>query len=148
MSNVLYNHLKNSCKIISSANLLDFGCGTGLSGEIGWECNLVCYEPIENMRKQALEKGLKVLDYLEFCALPNNYFDYVISSYVFHMGINEKHIDLLANKVKTGGIVIANFYKGINSEYITKLFIENGFCAKELKGCEKRFGYIYEYRKK
>ncbi len=144
----LYNHIKDNYAVSPSTSILDYGCGSGLSSRIILDCKLIGYEPNDIMRMQSTRKGLETLNYQQFCSLPNRCFDYVISSYVFHMGLKERDIDLLISKVKNNGVIVANFYKDINRNYVSELYNRKGFSVNEVKGCCEGFGCVYEYRKK
>lgn len=129
-------------------NVLDYGCGSGLSVNIEVNYNLIGYEPNEKMRRQAVEKGMQVLDLQQFYSLPASYVDAVFSSYVFHMGIKEYDIEMLSRIIRKNGIIVANFYKGVNCLFVNDAFEKKGFNVKKVIGLDERFGCVYEYRKK
>lgn len=144
----LYSYIKQTVNVTNVTNILDYGCGSGLSININATCNLIGYEPNEKMRKQAVAKGMKILDSQQLCSLPNDYIDAIFSSYVFHMGIKYSDIEILHRIIRRDGIIVANFYKDINYSYVNDFFIQKGFCVKKILGLDERFGCIYEYQKK
>ncbi len=140
MLNVISVNKKN-CKI------LDFGCGSGLSYGLNQTGKIFGYEPVSTMKYQAQNKGMTVFDSKEINQLPNEFFDAVFSSYVFHMGIVYEDIERIVPKLKQGGIWLANFYKEINLEAVNKIFSKLNFIQKKILTEDGRFGSVYEYRK-
>lgn len=143
----LYSYIQKKICMTDRTNILDYGCGSGLAMNINIDCNLIGYEPNEKMRRQAINKGMKVLDSKQLYLLSNDYIDAVFSSYVFHMGIKGSDIELLRRIVRCDGIIVANYYKNINCNVVNDAFIHNGFTVKKINGFEERFGGVYEYRK-
>lgn len=143
----LYSYIQQNICMTATTNVLDYGCGSGLSININANCNLIGYEPNEKMRKQAVEKGMIVLDSQQLYLLPNDYIDAVFSSYVFHMGIKDSDIEMINRIIRRDGIIVANYYKNINSIVVNDAFIQNGFSVKKIIGFDERFGCVYEYRK-
>lgn len=146
--NKLYSYIQQNIVITSTTNILDFGCGSGLSKYINVSCRLLGYEPNEKMRRQAIEKGMTVLDCKQLYSLANDYIDAVFSSYVFHMGIKDSDIEILNRIIRRDGIIVVNFYKDINCLWVNNIFIQKGFDIKKIAGFDERFGCVYEYRKK
>lgn len=144
----LYSHIQQNIDVTNMATILDYGCGSGLSINVKANCNLIGYEPNEKMRRQAVKKGMMVLDDAQLYSLSSNYIDAVFSSYVFHMGIRDRDIEILSRIIRHDGIIIANFYKNINISVVNNAFIQKGFWVKRLIGFDERFGCVYEYRKK
>ena len=143
----LYSYIQQNVSMTGITNVLDYGCGSGLSININAGCNLIGYEPNEKMRRQAVEKGMKVLDSQQLYSLSNDYIDAIFSSYVFHMGIKDSDIEMLSRIIRRDGIIVANYYKNINSFVVNDAFIQNGFSVKKIIGLDERFGCVYEYRK-
>ena len=136
----LYSYIKKS-------NILDYGCGSGFSISLNKNCNLIGYEPNEKMRRQAVQRGMKVVNRHQLSLLTSGYIDAVFSSYVFHMGIKTNDIEVLHKIIRRDGIIVANYYKNINSDIVNDIFMHNGFNVKKIVGFEERFGCVYEYRK-
>lgn len=143
----LYSYIQEKICMTDKTNVLDYGCGSGLAININVDCNLIGYEPNEKMRRQAVKKGMKVLDSKQLYLLSNDYIDAVFSSYVFHMGIKDSDIEILSRIIRYDGIIVANYYKNINCNVVNDAFIQNGFTVKKINGFEERFGCVYEYRK-
>ncbi len=143
----LYSHIQQNIDTLGIANVLDYGCGSGLAININTNYNLIGYEPNERMRRQAIEKGMIVLDYQQLHALSNDCIDAVFSSYVFHMGIKDNDIEILSRIIRRNGIIVANFYKNINCLVVNEAFVQKGFNVKKIIGFDERFGCAYEYRK-
>lgn len=141
----LYSHIKSNLAGKKSIFVLDYGCGSGLAYFI--DKKLIGYEPNEKMRMQAIRKGMQVLNYSQLCSLPNKSVDGIFASFVFHMGLQEREILILKRILREDGVIVANYYKNMNSLMLNKLFMKNGFSFKRLNGLEEMDGSVYEYRK-
>lgn len=144
----LYSYIQCEIHVRKTTNILDYGCGSGLSTEIISNCNLMGYEPNEKMRRQAADKGLEVFNTQQLKILPEGYIDAVFSSYVFHMGISDENIEMLSRIVHKDGIIVANYYKDINRNVVNDIFLQKGFEIRKVTGIDKRFGSVYEYQKR
>ena len=100
------------------------------------------------MREYATQKGMIVYSRKDLMRIPNEYFDAVFASYVFHMAVDESDIVKIVPKIKKKAVWIVNFYKGINEKYINSVFENIGFNVKRININTERFGHIYEYAKK
>lgn len=127
--------------------LLDFGCGTGLAADVFDSRQLVCYDSNEMMRHFALNRGLTIINTHQFRALPTCSFDVCIACYVFHMAVDERDIKQLARITKNGGIIAANFYKGMQEDRINHIIKKQGLLIEQLEGRQGKFGSIYIYQK-
>lgn len=127
--------------------LLDFGCGTGLSANVFSPEQLVCYDIDRKMRQKARERGLVTINPVQFKALSPNSFNGCIACYALHLAIDSYHIRQLARVIKTGGVITANFYKGICADYVSDIFRENSLAVEQIEDQQGRFGSIYVYRK-
>lgn len=142
----LLKYIHNQKKIKKTDVILDFGCGSGLATKVSTPAKILGYEPVDEMRVQAQQRGMKLLTKEDIYYLQENTFDAVFSSYVFHMVVCEEDIALILSKMKKDALWIANFYKNINIEYINTIFRKYGYTPKKLK-IEERYGAMYEYRK-
>lgn len=140
-------HIDKKIKINSSSIILDYGCGSGLSMLIPCKGEIVGYEPIYEMRKQAKSRGMRTISSNELKEIPEKYFDAVFFSYVFHMSVSEKNINYMMTKMKPNALWIANFYKGFNEEIINNIFRKNGFRVERVCDMQEKFGNVYEYRR-
>jgi len=143
----MVNYINKKVSLTASSKILDFGCGTGLSTLVPFIGSVIGYDPVYEMRIQACKRGLHTLDTEEINSISNNYFDAVFSSYVFHMAVDENDIIKIFPKMKQGAIWIANYYKGINEDFVNNFFMKHGFQVIKIKDIHERFGNIYEYRK-
>lgn len=132
---------------VENYKLLDFGCGTGFSADIFSPEKLVCYDIDREMRQKAQERGLVTINTTQFNALPSNTFNGCIACYVLHLAIDSYHIRQLAQVIKAGGVITANFYKGIHADRVSSIFRENGVIVEQIEDHQGRFGSIYVYRK-
>lgn len=128
-------------------NILDYGCGSGLSLLSGYAGKIIGYEPVKIMKNQAKKRGMIVCDKYNIKHIPDNYFDAVFSCYVLHMGIEEQDIRRIVPKMKQDAIWIANFYKNINEDYVNNLFKKLGFVVNRVTIDDERHGHVYEFRK-
>lgn len=143
----MVNYINQKVSLNVSSKILDFGCGTGLSTLVPFIGTVIGYDPVYEMRMQACKRGLRTFDTEEIDSISNNYFDAVFSSYVFHMAVDENDIIKIFPKMKQGAIWIANYYKGINEDFVNSFFMKHGFQVIKIKDIHERFGNIYEYRK-
>lgn len=144
----LYTHIQKRIQVTEKTRILDFGCGSGLAVTLDAKCEVIGYEPNKTMRVQAVKKGMKVLDACQICGMPDHDIDAVFASYVFHMGLDDRDIEILSRIVRPNGIVVANFYKDMNCHIVNNIFRRKGFFVKKIMGSDKGFGSIYEYYKK
>lgn len=143
--NLMLKYIETTKKMGGFGNILDFGCGSGISMEAGYKGQILGYEPVKEMRVQAEKRGMKVFYEDNFDLIPNNYFDAVFASYVFHMCIMEKDILRIIPKVKADAVWLANYYKDMNKAYVNDIFKKNGFAIKEIYFKNGENECIYEY---
>lgn len=134
-------------KVEDMFNVLDYGCGSGLSLSVEYDGEIVGYEPIKKMRFQARKRGMTVYNRHNFKRIPDNYFDAIFSCYVLHMGIEKKDIEQIIPKMKQNAIWIANYYKNINENYVNELFKTQGFVVTRIMAGDERYGHVYEYKR-
>lgn len=134
--------------IIPSSNILDYGCGNGLSMQSTNKGSIWGYEPVAEMRAQAKKNGMQVICEENIDSIQNEFFDAVFSSYVMHMGITQSDIVRIIPKLKKGAIWVANYYKGINEEYVNDMFRELGLQVKKIQLKSEGYGNVYEYYRK
>lgn len=120
--------------LVKPSKLLDYGCG---------------FDPIVNHchysgNFHALDFDKNVIDilYNEFniksvedtSSFSDEFFDLIISIFVFHFNISEKNIKEFHRILTNNGLLIANIYRS-DKPYISRLkmsFIENSFNIKEI----------------
>lgn len=114
--------LPNSNKL----KILDFGCGTGLSvGIISDKHELVGVDSCEMMLQKARLRGLNAFNINELDIKYNSeYFDAIISSYVFHLIEDMTQLDLVWEKLRKYGLFVGNFHKNKNLENFVEYFRE------------------------
>lgn len=144
---MLVSHIDAGTESDQSKIILDFGCGSGLSTKVPVQGKIVGYEPVEEMKKQAKQRGMELLTREDIQSMPDHTFDAVFSSYVFHMAVLEEDIELVLGRMKKGAVWVANFYKNINLEYINAIFRRHGCIQKRLRVQDERYGAVYEYQK-
>lgn len=143
----MLSYICKKIEINSSSTILDYGCGSGLSTLVPFEGKIIGYEPIYEMRRQARYRGMLAFSSSGIQKIPENYFDAVFSSYVFHMAVSEENIRYIINKMKPDAFWIANFYKGMNEEVINTIFQKNNFIIEQVYDIQEKFGNVYEYRR-
>lgn len=143
----MLSYICKKIEINSSSTILDYGCGSGLSTLVPFEGKIIGYEPIYEMRRQARYRGMLAVSSSGIQKIPENYFDAVFSSYVFHMAVSEENIKYIINKMKPDAFWIANFYKGMNEEVINTIFQKNNFIIEQVYDMQEKFGNVYEYRR-
>lgn len=122
----LLNMLKE--KIIDGINvkIVDFGCGTGLSHAFEQEMkvSLIGVDKCPVMRKLSAEKGLLVYGRGDLAKEKDESIDGAISSYVLHLLQEPNSLKLLWSKLKINGLIVANFHKEQNIDYILSIIVE------------------------
>ncbi len=141
MLDILQNKIHSS-----ELNVLDFGCGTGLSVKAIFPGRIYGYDMNKNMREAASQKGMKVMEEKEFWTLPKEYFHGILASYAFHMAIRVQEIEKLVYILKKDGILVANYYKEMDCERINNMLTFFHMSIVE-RIEDRRFGQIYVYRK-
>jgi SAM-dependent methyltransferase len=108
-------------------SILDFGCGTGLSlGPLeAAEASLIGMDRSMGMRKVAEARGMHVISLEELVAWPGT-FDGVISSYVFHLCLDRRSVEVICSKLRSGGAVVGNCHKDLGITLVTQLFHQFG----------------------
>lgn len=139
--------IERNCALPLAYKILDYGCGPGLALEVFGSEHLVGYDNNPDMQIQAKKYGVSTLDAENFFAMAPCSFDGGIACYVFHMAIPKKDIIKISQLLKTGGVFVANFYKGLGEREITLSFQEAGFTFQKVDEVEGRFGCVYVYRK-
>lgn len=127
--------------------ILDYGCGAGLSQELGCSGEIVGYDFSNEMRRLARKRGMHVVDEKQLASLPDNYFDACFASYVFHMAIREDELDIMLKKLKENSIIIANFYKDLNVDIVNEFFEKRDYRILKVNEMSERYGSFYEYTK-
>jgi len=130
----------------SESEILDFGCGTGLSTKIQTPYHMFGYDINQIVCEQAQKKGMQTLSEAEFQMIPAGSFDGCIASYVLHMAISREVIIKIKDILKPGGILVANYYKNIGAKRVNSILIEEGVYP-QLVGEKTRYGSVYVYRK-
>ena len=83
----LIKFFKNQPTNSVAINVLDYGCGTGLSKEFEgkYNINIIGYDRCPIMREIAKKKGLNVINTAQLKKIQPEYFDGAFASYIFHM---------------------------------------------------------------
>jgi SAM-dependent methyltransferase len=133
------NHIERACNLhnidvlislfarrlgkLHDLQVLDFGCGTGLSmiPVTAAGARVTGVDQSAGMRGIARARGMPVLTVDELVHRPSE-FDAVIASYVFHLYPNARAIKAVCDSLKAGGVIVGNFHKGIGVDYMTDLF--------------------------
>jgi 2-polyprenyl-3-methyl-5-hydroxy-6-metoxy-1,4-benzoquinol methylase len=108
----LISMLTNYIGDLHGLNVLDFGCGTGLSlGPVtAAGANLIGIDQAIGMRRIAEARGVRSISIEELQVWPGH-FDGAIASYVFHLYPDDRSIEVLCSKLRSGGAVVGNFTK-------------------------------------
>jgi len=109
--------------------ILDYGCGTGISHSFAKNYNyeIIGFDICPNMRQNASSKGMIVWGEKDLIQQPKSSIDAVISSYVFHFLIDDSYFKLLYKLLKPNGIIVANFHKNKNRNFIDQSLNKIGF---------------------
>lgn len=114
----LLNLVLAALPMVSEVNLLDFGCGTGLSlaalngvdAKASREIEVVGTDCSLEMLKIATEKGLRTIPFDHWWKLPDECFDGIIASYVFHCGLRSDELAAMARQLRRHGVLVGNYH--------------------------------------
>lgn len=90
--------------------VLDFGCGPGLSRGENEQISLTGCEASHSMRRLARANGMRSISPYQLAKMEGD-FDASVASYVMHLTIPETDIGNLARSLRIGGRLAANFHK-------------------------------------
>lgn len=145
----MLHYIEMQCKLDENSVVLDYGCGSGIAKCVKVNYKLIGYEPVAEMRKQAIDRDYSVLDYNEFVELPNGFCSAGFANYVFHMSVSEKEIDEINKKLKPNSVFLANFYKSINIDSVNRIFKKYNYEIHRISLSSDNSGdAVYEYRKR
>gem|GEM_PF-5199684 len=133
------DYINNQKRIV----ILDYGCGTGISQDIAKKLNMKIFgfDICPSMREIASKKGMIVWEEKDLWLQPENCIDAVISSYVFHFLIDDTYLKLLYKILKPNGIIIANFHKNKNRDFIDLSLNKIGFKIIRTQISERKEGH-------
>lgn len=142
--------LCRSIEDLYDKRILDFGCGTGLSyGSLKRStARFIGVDQSQHMRKIAQSRGMQVLG-LDYLGRAQSTFDGAIASYVLHLVTDETVVGSLVNSMKPGGILVANYHKGINADWAENTFRRLGCDVTGLPSAESgEHGPYFAYIKR
>lgn len=134
-------------QITPKYKILDYGCGPGFSSKVFEPGEIIGYDNNEKILKRARIRGLTVVDWMGLNLLEPETFHACIACYVLHMAITEEEVTCIANLVKSGGYIFANYYKGLGERRVTSMLCARGFYSRQVEPKEGRFGSVYAYGK-
>lgn len=114
-------------ELTPARRILDFGCGTGLSARVSPAVELIGFDSSHAMRAHARTAGMRVIDPDGLRALPVGHFDGAFASYVMHLQIGKEFVLEAARRIRSNGLWIANFHKGIGFDWAAGLLAGEGF---------------------
>lgn len=147
---------KTLCNLLvqnySIKNIVDFGCGTGLSYKycMHKNINVLGVDKSNNMLEKANKNGLiNTCQFNDFYNIEYiDFFDGAIASYVFHIIQDTEELDMLCNSLKPNSRIIANFFKEQNIQLINDYFKSKNWSIHLLDNQSNySHGSIYEYIK-
>lgn len=131
-----------------TVRVLDFGCGTGISSLAMQKTgvDVVAYDCCAAMRERARRSVLKVVDALSDCE--SRSIDVVVACYVMHFGIRRSDAVDLSRVVAVGGVIAANFHKGLGASATTTLLQGSGFAVIDpASDASDKFGLIVLFKR-
>lgn len=111
------------CHAGQPINILDFGCGTGLSQEV-WAAlprakrsimKLTGVDASPAMLAAAKHRGLTVRSFHAWHRTPSRSFDAAIASFVLHCGITDAELAVIYRQLVPSGVLVANYHHGDNA---------------------------------
>ena len=132
-------------------NVLDLGSGSGISISVKAtqqrlsSITLYGYENSKKMEKRSKQAGLKMFNNTTLPKQQDYFFDAMFGSYSFHFFSGHSLFTIIWQKLRIGGILIANFHKGIGVKNALDFF---GSVGAEIEILEK-YGNseVYLFRK-
>ena len=117
-----------SYNLEDSAVVVDYGCGTGLSLAVTrpatWRIVGVDRCPV--MRAIAAPRGMHVIAPEQLHQKYPDGISAAFCSYVFHLIFDLSDLGILWSSICTGGVVAANFHKGVGESLITDYLTAHG----------------------
>jgi len=110
---ILLGFLNRLLAPIEGSTIVDYGCGTGLSVASASELKieLVGVDRCPTMRRIASDRGMTIWGPGELARQPKNSLDGAFASYVFHLLPHAGGLRLLWARLRSGGVLVANFHK-------------------------------------
>lgn len=137
---------------LNGREIIDYGCGSGLSLEIASEFNvaIIGYDRCHMMRQRAASRGMRVWGPGELAQRPEGSVLGAFASYVFHLLPHTGGLELLWSRLNSRGALVANFHKGLGIELVNdcmrsrgaRIFQPAAGTAEELHG--PNFVYVKE----
>ncbi|UVT22064.1 MAG: methyltransferase domain-containing protein [Nitrospira sp.] len=130
----LLDFAKQYVPLLAQATIIDYGCGTGLSHLVAEELhlNIIGLDRCPSMRAIAFHRGMKVWNPGDLARQPNNSLDVSLASYVFHLLPDTKGLELLWERIRPGGVLVANFHKDAGKHLVRHCLEEKGCMAVKL----------------
>lgn len=142
-------HISDNFDRSASLDILDFGCGSGLSAQVtlARAHNLRGFDRCVRMRNTASAAGLSVLTPAEFIRLPSQSFHAVFASYVLHLNSSAEDLIRLWTLIRPGGMFLANFHKGYGLRETCRVLTSLGGISAEVRFSGSRFthGVYWSY---
>jgi SAM-dependent methyltransferase len=129
------------------AEVIDYGCGTGLSLTVadGAKSKIVGVDRSKTMRQIARSKGMTVWSFHTLELKPHNSLAGAFASYVLHLSPSLDGIGLLWDRIRQGGVLVANFHKNHGVERVTEYLQPKGCLIQKIEsptGAERHGVYI------
>lgn len=114
---------------VTLGQILDFGCGTGLSlnVDVGTDVRIFGFDRSPAMQALARLRGLEVLTPTQLYALPEASIDGMIASYVLHLAASLNDLRGAAGKLRLHAKLAANFHKGAQMHVVGRILISIGY---------------------
>ena len=150
-------NIANLCTILGSligeldgVDIVDFGCGTGLSAKARPDLNFIGVDRCGQMRQLAQGRGLNPLSLTEFSEVPDNSVQGALSSYVLHFGLSVNALETIWAKLAPGGALVANFHKGAGIHHTNDVFGRLGADTRQVfpEGDDGTHGPYFGYIKR
>jgi len=117
---ILLESIRTELGELNDRVVVDYGCGVGLSMSVAVEfgVRLIGVDRSPSMREAAAARGMKVWTLEDLALAPEKSLDGVIASYLFHLLPDLEGLRLLWSRLRLGGVLAANFHKGVGMEVV------------------------------
>jgi hypothetical protein len=137
--------------LIGDAPILDYGCGSGISGSVATSIRLsrplVGVDTCSVMRRRARTHGLPVLSPRQLERATGLQVAAVVSSYVVHLPQGTEGLDVAWQRLLPSGVFVANCHKGVGAAQVRRLLGRMGGEPVDVKAFDKSHGSYVSFRK-
>lgn len=139
----LFDYLASLICVDSNSKVIDYGCGTGISLRAlpAIASRIVGVDSCPAMRGISRRSGMQVWSDESLARQPAGSIDCAFSSYVLHFRPDPHGFYALWSVLRPGGVVVANFHKGMGISEVSTLVTDNNGRVLELPTVESQYNH-------